>query len=131
MDHGFVTHRPALRNAEVQVPLLIRPPGGLPEGMIIDVTTSLIDVAPTVLSLADLQIPDSMAGRDLSGCLSGDCPSGGYAISEAVLDMVSITDGQHRLVVTEDKPALYDDSDRPVTSPAVAERLRVALEEQL
>jgi arylsulfatase A-like enzyme len=135
MDHGFVTHRPALRDAEVHVPLLIRPPGGLSGGATIDTTTSLIDVAPTALSLVGLSVPDSMDGRDLSGCLRGDCPGGeddgGYAISESVLDMVSVTDGQHRLVVTEGTRTLYDAGDQAVTDQAVSARLWSALEERM
>lgn len=135
MDHGFVTHRPALRDAEVHVPLLIRPPGGLPGGATIGATTSLIDVAPTALALVGLSVPGSMDGRDLSGCLRGDCPSGaddeGYAISESVLDMVSVTDGQHRLVVTEGTRTLYDARDQAVTDQAVSDRLWSALEERM
>ena len=62
--------------------------------------TQLLDVAPTVLGMAGVDIPASMQGTDLSGCLDGGrCDTPGIAYSEAVLEMVSVTDGTFRLTV--------------------------------
>lgn len=131
MTHDFFSHRSTLRDAEVHVPLLIRPPGGLPSGRDVYATTSLIDVAPTLLEASAIPVPDVMTGRDLTGCFQDRCPEDGVAISEAALDIVSITDGAHRLVVTDGQPSLYDDHDQPVDDPIVRDALLAQLQERL
>ncbi|MFT4975628.1 MAG: arylsulfatase A-like enzyme [Myxococcota bacterium] len=132
LEHDTFSHRGTLRDAELHVPLLVRPPGGLPDGgRTVDATFSLIDLAPTLLSDAGLPIPQTMEGRDRSDCLRGPCPDDGYAISEAALDIVSVTDGTHRLLVTDGVESLYDADDKPVDTPEAAQRLRAILEERL
>ena len=131
MDHDYFSHRATLRDAEVHVPLLIRPPGGISGGRTVERAVSLVDVAPTLLSMAGLAVPASMEGEDLSSCALGQaCPSPGYAISEAALDIVSITDGQRRLLITDGEESLFDASDAPVDDPEAAARLRAVLEER-
>lgn len=60
MAHG---HSPALEL--VRVPMLWRPPSGGPAGGLVHESVSLVDVAPTLLSLIGQAIPSSFRGRAL------------------------------------------------------------------
>lgn len=55
----------------IHVPLIWRFPDGLPQGRRCTELTSLIDLMPTILSLCDVEIPDGVAGEDLTDVLSG------------------------------------------------------------
>lgn len=62
LDHGGRFHQPLKLTQElVHVPLLLRVPGG--EGRRVDVPTSLIDLAPTLLDVLDLPVPADFRGR--------------------------------------------------------------------
>ena len=55
----------------IHIPLIIRWPGRLPAGRVEDVLIGVADHAPTLLGLADVPVPASMNGTDLSGRLLG------------------------------------------------------------
>ena len=71
-DHGehlgedglFYEHGPSLHDAALRVPLAVAGPG-VPPGPS-DAVAQLQDIAPTVLSLLDLPIPEDVDGYDLS-----------------------------------------------------------------
>jgi arylsulfatase A-like enzyme len=69
-EHGDYYHGHNLYEENVRVPLVIRAPG-------VEARTarggpvSLIDLAPTLLSLAGLDVPPAMRGHDLTGVLYG------------------------------------------------------------
>lgn len=67
-DKRFM-YEPGLR-----VPLLIRGPG-VEKGLTPDQFVANIDLAPTFLGLAGLEIPDSMQGRSLAPLLRGEKPA--------------------------------------------------------
>ncbi|HSL17811.1 MAG TPA: sulfatase-like hydrolase/transferase [Methylomirabilota bacterium] len=50
-DHGYVTHhfKSGLAEELIRIPLLIRPPGGLPGGRRVEQLVRMVDIAPTVL----------------------------------------------------------------------------------
>ena len=66
-DHGNPLPRSKcnLYDSGIQVPLAARLPGTIPGGRTVDDLVSLVDVAPTVLEAAGLEIPDEMSGRSL------------------------------------------------------------------
>lgn len=68
-EHGSYVHGNTLNQAVVHVPLLVSPPSR--EGSVVDVAVSLTDVAPTILDLAGIEIPESFTGRSLSSALEG------------------------------------------------------------
>ncbi|WP_397569470.1 sulfatase [Schlesneria sp. T3-172] len=73
-DHGapgFPHGKCNLYDFGTQVPLLVRW-GGAPGGRVVDDLISLTDIAPTVLELAGLPIPEVMTGRSLVRILKGD-----------------------------------------------------------
>ncbi len=64
-DHGEVQHGMFLYREVVQVPLLVKLPGGRRGGERVAVPAQLADVAPTLLSLAGAKVPESLTGVSL------------------------------------------------------------------
>jgi arylsulfatase A-like enzyme len=72
-DHGedlyehnqYFFHSPSMYRSSLEVPLIMALPGVLPEGGETDQPASLVDLAPTILSLVGLPAPSSFQGRDL------------------------------------------------------------------
>lgn len=77
-EHGGFEHGHSLHNEVVRIPLIIGGPGiapGTAGGLV-----SLADVAPTLLSLAGLQPPDSpIDGRSVAGLMRGEAGEAGRA----------------------------------------------------
>ncbi len=71
-EHGGKGHRRTLFEEVVRVPLVMRGPGRISAGLEIDRQVSLVDVMPTVLSLAGVPPRGAMQGRDLSPLLRGE-----------------------------------------------------------
>jgi len=55
----------------VNVPLVIRYPERIRAGLRPDTIVNVVDIAPTLLSLAGIRVPATMEGRDLSGAFAG------------------------------------------------------------
>lgn len=55
-DHGYVTHhfKSALAEELIRIPLLIRPPGGVPGGRRVEELVRMVDIAPTILDAVGL-----------------------------------------------------------------------------
>ncbi len=64
LEHGSFGHPQKLYNVNVQVPLIMHAPGRAPAGGI-ERPVSLVDVAPTLLALAGVQLPDTYKGKSL------------------------------------------------------------------
>ncbi len=71
-DHGEQTHGLLLYRSTLRVPLIITVPGSTPR--VVRNPVSLIDVAPTVASLASVAAPAGAEGRDLSTLVLGGVP---------------------------------------------------------
>jgi arylsulfatase A-like enzyme len=52
LERGWIGHTRSLYDELVRVPLIIRPPGGLPAPRVADPVVSLVSLAPTVLDFA-------------------------------------------------------------------------------
>lgn len=74
-DHGdqlgshHLWQKAYLYEESIRIPLLFRWPGRLPPSRVDAQLGSLVDIAPTLLSLARLPVPPSMQGQDLSPVL--------------------------------------------------------------
>lgn len=64
-EHGEDTHGFFLYDATIRVPLVVRWPGRLPAGRTVDAPAGLVDLAPTLLSLAGLPAEPQHSGVDL------------------------------------------------------------------
>jgi hypothetical protein len=66
-ESGVYNHRYSLSDSVLQVPLMIRMPGGEGEGRRVRETVALMDVMPTLLKLAGAVVPTEARGSDLLG----------------------------------------------------------------
>jgi arylsulfatase A-like enzyme len=71
LDHGGFGHGGRLYQEHLRVPLLVRLPGGARGGEVLQGPVGLVDVAPTLLDLAGIEIPAQFRGRSLKGLLEG------------------------------------------------------------
>ena len=64
-EHGRTFHGKALFEESIRVPLIVRDPGRIRAGLRVETPVGLVDLAPTLLSLAGLPVPDDLDGRPL------------------------------------------------------------------
>jgi arylsulfatase A-like enzyme len=118
LDHGGHFHEENVYGELINVPLVMRWPGVLPEGRAVGETVQLLDLAPTILDLAGLPVPELMQGQSLKPLLAA---SGEQrfrprpAISEwrrrtdqlgtRIVDAFSIIEGGWKLVRNVERPA--------------------------
>jgi len=76
MDHGEQEHGILLYREAIQVPLILKLPGGRLAGTRAASPAALIDVAPTLLSLVGLKPPPSQRGASLVALAGPRQPSG-------------------------------------------------------
>jgi N-acetylglucosamine-6-sulfatase len=70
-EHGLGDKRAAYEES-IRVPLLMRLPGLIKPGTTIDAPALNVDIAPTILDLAGVAIPEDVQGRSLVPLLRGD-----------------------------------------------------------
>jgi len=106
-DHGemggnhSMMSKCVLYDPAVQVPLIVRPPGGRP-GRVVDDLVEHIDVPATVRAIAGApDLPDS-DGRSLLGYLTGADPQPRAVSISENWGFGSFDTGDHKLVVDED-----------------------------
>jgi len=64
-DHGDVGHAQGPHQELVHVPFMIHAPGLLPAGRVVETDVEAMDLAPTMLELAGIPVPESMQGQSL------------------------------------------------------------------
>ncbi len=80
-DHGRMWHGQSAYGEMVRVPLLLRWPGRVQAGRIVEEAVQLIDVMPTLLDFSRLQHPEGLQGQSLAPLVTAstqgtDAPSG-------------------------------------------------------
>ncbi len=70
-SHGEQMHGVLLYDATTRVPMMIRPPGGLEQGLVVDQPVSIVDLLPTIAGIAGFEVPDSVDGIDLLPRIQG------------------------------------------------------------
>jgi arylsulfatase A-like enzyme len=76
-DHGeqlfslYLCHKQWPYEETINVPFIIRYPGKLGKNQVNDVLIGTPDILPTLLSLLEVEIPETVEGRDLSSFLLG------------------------------------------------------------
>lgn len=73
-EHGWYDKR-FMYNESFFTPLLMRWPGHIEPGTVVDELVQNIDIAPTFLSLGKAQVPTNMQGADLTPLLYGITPN--------------------------------------------------------
>ena len=120
-DHGLYWKGGFFYECNVHVPLIFSCPGLIKEGLRSDALVELMDVAPTVLELLELPVPQYMQAKSLAGILTGksdphhhkDCVYAEYYYSALLSNKVYATmyfDGRYKMIVHHDDPVseLYD-----------------------
>lgn len=93
-DHGLVFKGARFFDGVVRVPLIVRWPKAFPGGRSIAALAELIDVAPTLLDSAGLEIPEAMQGRSLLPVLRGQTEdTGKRAVVSEFLDSCNFSEG--------------------------------------
>ncbi|HSL85080.1 MAG TPA: sulfatase-like hydrolase/transferase, partial [Thermoanaerobaculia bacterium] len=64
-DHGLTEHGPFLYREQIQVPLVVKLPGGELAGTSVAAPAQLVDLAPTILGLLGLELPGPLPGSSL------------------------------------------------------------------
>jgi arylsulfatase A-like enzyme len=75
-EHGYYSHPHEVDDELVHVPLLVDDPTGCVDAGTVDAPTELVDVAPTLLDVADVEVPESFEGRSLAVDSDSDSGSG-------------------------------------------------------
>lgn len=58
-----------------RIPLIVRWPAAIEPGQVCDALVASVDLSPTILTLAGLEVPEQMQGMSMDGwCLRGDGP---------------------------------------------------------
>lgn len=73
-ESGLILDTGTLSDVDMHVPWILRPAAGtnVERGVVSDNLASLLDVAPTLLELSDIDVPPGMHGRSHVGTLRGD-----------------------------------------------------------
>lgn len=106
-EHGRMGHGQTLYDEVTRVPLLIRAPGLVRPGRH-DGRVSLLDIMPTILSLAGIEYPpDQFDGVSLADMLrspAGDAPLRPFLLHLDFPDgtALALVDGRHKLVLMKD-----------------------------
>ena len=126
-QHGEKGHGIFLYDETVHVPLLIKLPKGRFAGKRVHTRVRLVDVAPTLVEVAGLFIPEDMQGESLLGTLTPeavdrvvysetDYPEQGFGWSK----LWSLRDGKY-LFVDAPRRELYDTTTDPLAKHNIAE----------
>ena len=120
-DHGLYWKGGFFYEGNVHVPLVFSCPGLIQEGLRSSALVELMDVAPTVLELNGLPVPQYMQAMSLAGILTGkqdpayhkNCVYAEYYYSVLMSNKVYATmyfDGRYKMIVHHDDPIseLYD-----------------------
>ena len=71
LDHGRMFHGQTVYGELARVPLVMRWPGGIAGGRIVDETTQLIDIMPTLIEISGLPPSEQAQGQSLVPLLRG------------------------------------------------------------
>lgn len=99
-EHGQYSHGHGLYDELLRVPLMVRLPGGVGAGTVDERPVGLVDVLPTVLARAGLDVPEGLSGLDL---LDPDATREGPLVLEAMYsgrDRSGLTDGRWKYIYT-------------------------------
>jgi arylsulfatase A-like enzyme/Flp pilus assembly protein TadD len=103
-------HGMYLRQETVRVPFLLRPADPLAEPLVVSEAVSLVDVAPTILSMAGADRPPGLDGVDLSPVLDGETLTREPVVVESELPRIRLGWAPEVAVIDEDLK-LYDTPD--------------------
>ncbi|MFH1619002.1 MAG: sulfatase [bacterium] len=113
-DHDYFLHEFNLYGGTLKVPLIVKIPGMAKKEITRQV--QLIDLMPTMLELAGIEVNKDAQGRSLKPLLSGKVDAGfnRYVCSENTLGGKAIRSDRWKLIWFPDKIELYDLKNDPM-----------------
>ena len=137
-EHDTVFHE-RIYTPVTRVPMLIRFPGGRHGGQVVGEAVEGLDLMPTLLSIAGLDLPEAIQGQDLLPLIEGETGHRELAVSESPFfgRRVALTTSEYRLIHTEQGgvPELYAYRDDPLEQnnlaaekPEIVEQLQAGVE---
>jgi len=128
-DHGDCGHAQGAHQELVHVPFIIRAPGLLPPGRVIDSDVEAMDLSPTLLELAGLPVSDAMQGRSLIPLAFdeiGGSPSVGLTQNESMSR--GLKTGRYRLIHSGvARMELFDEVEDPREQHEISGQRPIAL----
>jgi arylsulfatase A-like enzyme len=114
-DHGDVGHAQGPHQELVHVPFMIHAPGLLPGGRVIDTEVEAMDLAPTLLDLAGIAVPESMQGESvLATALDEVAHSPATSMTQNGAASRGIKSGRYRMIhAGAGRIELYDEIEDP------------------
>lgn len=103
-DHGGKGHRRTLYGEAIEIPLVIRAPGQLPAGVVVEDLSRMVDLGPTLMELSGLPPCNGVVGVSLASLATGEGSAPRAALSELLADqnrMRSVISGSGKLVWNE------------------------------
>ena len=99
LDHGRLGHAKTLYDELVNVPLIVRYPGGAPA--VIDDPVGLIDVYPTITEFVGTAAPDRARGTSLYDVARGRhrTPADVFTETSRYANLRALIEGDHKLVL--------------------------------
>lgn len=98
-SHG-IAHKNYPEEESCHIPLIMRLPGRLKQGQVVDNLISSIDLMPTILSICSLRLPNTCTGKDKSAAvLVGQKLADESIYAEKAADWRAVIMGQHKFVV--------------------------------
>jgi len=104
LDHGHWTHGQTLYIEQLDIPLLLKLPHQRGRGLRVSSTAQQVDVAPTLLEAAGLDLPSSFEGKSLLALIDGLSPIG--RMTAPVTDELVLSN--LRLDITETDSLLWN-----------------------
>lgn len=114
-EHGGLSHSNRLHQEVLRVPLLMRWPGRLPAGAVVERPAQTVDLFPTVCELLEVPCPPDLAGRSLAG--EARRRTGAPATDDLIFVqqndelwgvIATLAAGRLKLTVDGDRVELYD-----------------------
>jgi arylsulfatase A-like enzyme len=128
-DHGDCGHAQAPHQELVRVPFMIHAPGLLPPGHVVDTDVEAMDLAPTLLELGGIAVPDSMQGQSVLGLVADEIGhSPASSITQTGTLARGMKSGRYRLIHSGvGRMGLFDEIEDPREQHDVVAERPIAL----
>lgn len=128
-DHGDCGHAQGAHQELVHVPFIIRAPGLFPTGKAVETDVEAMDLAPTVLQLAGLPVPEGMQGRSVIPLAFDEVSvSPGVGLTQSESTARGMKSGRYRLIHSGvARMELYDEIEDPREQQELASQRPIAL----
>ena len=132
--HGRVHHGGRLHEDLLRVPLVVRAPGRLAPGRVVEESVRSVDVLPTVLDLVGVALPERGSGESLLPALRGERSFPGSAFSEEHApgyDLIALRRDGWKVIQSPHQTALFHLAEDPLELAPVSGELPAELRAEL